>query len=270
MRFFEYEARDIVKRAGIPVTKYGFAKTADEARKIAADIGGPTVIKSQVLTGGRMKAGGVKFADTPDEAAAHAEDILQARDQRPHAARRAGRPQGPAQAGVLRRRRVGRDPQEARDAVQRHGRHRHRGGQRAAPRPRRACAHLEPRRGTRLPREGGGRADRRDRPAADARDPDPGAPRAAVQRVRHDPCRDQPAGRARGRQLRRPRRPHGDGERGAPAPAGAAEGPWRGRRGDARGARGDAFRDRGRGGRRAWTTAASRGTSPSSTGTSGW
>jgi succinyl-CoA synthetase beta subunit len=76
MRFFEYESREIVKRAGIPTTKYGFAKAADEARGIAEDIGGPTVIKSQVLTGGRMKAGGVKFADTPDEAAAHAEDIL--------------------------------------------------------------------------------------------------------------------------------------------------------------------------------------------------
>jgi succinyl-CoA synthetase beta subunit len=76
MKFFEYEARQIVEQAGIPVTKYGFAKTADEARAIAADIGGSTVIKSQVLTGGRMKAGGVKFADTPDEAAAHAEDIL--------------------------------------------------------------------------------------------------------------------------------------------------------------------------------------------------
>ncbi len=77
MKFYEYEARQIVEQAGIPVTKYGFAKTADEARKIAADIDGPTVIKSQVLTGGRMKAGGVKFADTPDEAAAHAEDILE-------------------------------------------------------------------------------------------------------------------------------------------------------------------------------------------------
>ncbi|HYI98096.1 MAG TPA: ATP-grasp domain-containing protein [Thermoleophilaceae bacterium] len=76
MKFYEYEARQIVEQAGIPVTKYGFAKTADEARRIAADIDGPTVIKSQVLTGGRMKAGGVKFADTPDEAAAHAEDIL--------------------------------------------------------------------------------------------------------------------------------------------------------------------------------------------------
>src|SRR4051794_24352033 len=76
MRFFEYESREIVRRAGIPTTKFGFAKTRDEARKVAEDIGGPTVIKSQVLTGGRMKAGGVQFADTPDEAATHAEHVL--------------------------------------------------------------------------------------------------------------------------------------------------------------------------------------------------
>ncbi len=76
MRFFEYEAREIVKREGIPVTDYGFAKTAAEAREIAQRIGGPTVIKSQVLSGGRMKAGGVQFADTPDEAADHAEYVL--------------------------------------------------------------------------------------------------------------------------------------------------------------------------------------------------
>ena len=77
MRFYEYEARDVVKRAGIPVTDYGFTTSADEARQIAERIGGPTVIKSQVLTGGRMKAGGVQFADTPDDAAGHAADILQ-------------------------------------------------------------------------------------------------------------------------------------------------------------------------------------------------
>jgi len=76
MRFFEYESRAIVAKAGIPVTKHGFAKTTDEARKIAEEIGGPTVIKSQVLTGGRMKAGGVQFADTSDEAATHAEHVL--------------------------------------------------------------------------------------------------------------------------------------------------------------------------------------------------
>jgi succinyl-CoA synthetase beta subunit len=77
MRFYEYESRRIVERAGIPVTKYGFCTTPEEARKAAAEIAGPTVIKSQVLTGGRMKAGGVKFADTPDEAAEHAAAILQ-------------------------------------------------------------------------------------------------------------------------------------------------------------------------------------------------
>src|SRR5919205_4478232 len=76
MRFFEYEAREIVKRAGIPVTDFGFVTEAEEARAVAERIAGPTVIKSQVLTGGRMKAGGVKFADTPEEAREHAEAIL--------------------------------------------------------------------------------------------------------------------------------------------------------------------------------------------------
>lgn len=52
MRFFEYESRQIVDEAGIPVTDYGFAKTAEEAKEIARRIAGPTVIKSQVLTGG--------------------------------------------------------------------------------------------------------------------------------------------------------------------------------------------------------------------------
>src|SRR3954451_19912132 len=76
MRFFEYEAREIVRRAGIPVTDFGFATTPQEAREIAARIDGPVVIKSQVLTGGRMKAGGVQFADDPDEAAVKAELVL--------------------------------------------------------------------------------------------------------------------------------------------------------------------------------------------------
>src|SRR6202041_3422880 len=76
MRFYEFEAREMVKRAGIPVTDYGFTTDPAEAAQIAARIGGPTVIKSQVLSGGRMKAGGVKFADTPEEAESHARDIL--------------------------------------------------------------------------------------------------------------------------------------------------------------------------------------------------
>ncbi len=76
MRFYEYESRRIVESAGIPVTEYGFAKTAAEAEKAAKRIDGPVVVKSQVLTGGRMKAGGVKFADTPAEAKEAAEEIL--------------------------------------------------------------------------------------------------------------------------------------------------------------------------------------------------
>jgi succinyl-CoA synthetase beta subunit/citryl-CoA synthetase large subunit len=76
MRFFEYEAREIVKRAGIPVTDYGFTTDPGEAGAIASRLAVATVIKSQVLSGGRMKAGGVKFADTPEEAKAHARAIL--------------------------------------------------------------------------------------------------------------------------------------------------------------------------------------------------
>jgi succinyl-CoA synthetase beta subunit len=76
MRFFEYESRAIVAKAGIPVTTHGLARTPAEAREIATDIAGPVVIKSQVLTGGRMKAGGVQFADTSEEAERQAEHVL--------------------------------------------------------------------------------------------------------------------------------------------------------------------------------------------------
>jgi succinyl-CoA synthetase beta subunit/citryl-CoA synthetase large subunit len=76
VRFFEYESRRVLEREGVPVAPGGFARTADEAEEIAARVNGPVVIKSQVLTGGRMKAGGVKFADTPEEAREHAAAIL--------------------------------------------------------------------------------------------------------------------------------------------------------------------------------------------------
>lgn len=76
MRFYEYESRAIVAKAGIPVTRHGFAKSVQDARRIAEEIGGPVVIKSQVLSGGRMKAGGVQFADTPQEAEAKAGQVL--------------------------------------------------------------------------------------------------------------------------------------------------------------------------------------------------
>src|SRR3954464_11907261 len=77
MRLFEYESRQVLLREGVPVAPGGFATTAEEAAEIARQVGGPVVIKSQVLTGGRMKAGGVKFADTPAEAREHAAAVLE-------------------------------------------------------------------------------------------------------------------------------------------------------------------------------------------------
>jgi len=76
VRFYEYESKALFQRHGMPLGKSGVAKSADDARRIAAEIGGPVVLKSQVLSGGRMKAGAVKFADTPDEAARHYEAIV--------------------------------------------------------------------------------------------------------------------------------------------------------------------------------------------------
>ena len=77
MRFYEFEAKALFARHGIPLLKGRVATTASEAKQIAIDVGCPVVLKSQVLTGGRMKAGGVKFADTPAEAQVAAQAILQ-------------------------------------------------------------------------------------------------------------------------------------------------------------------------------------------------
>ena len=76
MRFYEYEAKALFARHGAPLLRGRLARTAAEAKAIAAEIGGPVVLKSQVLTGGRMKAGGVKFADTPEQAESAAQAIL--------------------------------------------------------------------------------------------------------------------------------------------------------------------------------------------------
>jgi succinyl-CoA synthetase beta subunit/citryl-CoA synthetase large subunit len=76
MRFYEYECKALFARHGLPLGRGSLAHTAAEARKIAADLGGPVVLKSQVLSGGRMKAGAVRFADTPDQAAHAFEQIL--------------------------------------------------------------------------------------------------------------------------------------------------------------------------------------------------
>ena len=77
MRFYEYESKALLARHGVALPKGSkLAKSGAEAQSIAQAIGGPVVLKSQVLTGGRMKAGGVLFADTPAAAASAAEKIL--------------------------------------------------------------------------------------------------------------------------------------------------------------------------------------------------
>jgi succinyl-CoA synthetase beta subunit len=73
---YEYQARDVFASYGVPVLAGGVATTPEQARHIAADIGGQVVVKAQVKTGGRGKAGGVKLADTPEDAYARASDIL--------------------------------------------------------------------------------------------------------------------------------------------------------------------------------------------------
>jgi succinyl-CoA synthetase beta subunit len=73
---FEYQARDLFAKHGVPVTRGKVATTPAEARAIAEEIGGQTVVKAQVKTGGRGKAGGVKLADDPADAEAKAAAIL--------------------------------------------------------------------------------------------------------------------------------------------------------------------------------------------------
>jgi succinyl-CoA synthetase beta subunit len=76
MNLHEYQARELLRNAGIPVPAGGVAATPMEARRLAEGIGGRVVIKAQVHAGGRGKAGGVKLADTPAQAEEVAARIL--------------------------------------------------------------------------------------------------------------------------------------------------------------------------------------------------
>jgi succinyl-CoA synthetase beta subunit len=73
---YEYQGKQLFARFGIPVSDGRLVTTPEEARAAAEEIGGPVVVKAQVLTGGRGKAGGVKLAKDPAEAEARAHDIL--------------------------------------------------------------------------------------------------------------------------------------------------------------------------------------------------
>ncbi|MGX7827503.1 ADP-forming succinate--CoA ligase subunit beta [Actinokineospora sp. 24-640] len=76
MDLYEYQAKDLFAAHDVPVLPGGVADTPEKARAIAAELGRTVVIKAQVKTGGRGKAGGVKLADDADDAQAKAEKIL--------------------------------------------------------------------------------------------------------------------------------------------------------------------------------------------------
>jgi len=76
MRLHEYQSKQIFARFGIPIPKGRVTSTAEEAKVIAEELGCRVVIKSQVLVGGRGKAGGIRLAKTPDEASEVATIIL--------------------------------------------------------------------------------------------------------------------------------------------------------------------------------------------------
>jgi succinyl-CoA synthetase beta subunit len=76
MDLYEYQGKELFRRFGIPVSEGRLATTPEEARAAAEELGGQVVVKAQVLTGGRGKAGGIKLADGPHEAEQEARAIL--------------------------------------------------------------------------------------------------------------------------------------------------------------------------------------------------
>jgi len=76
MKVHEYQAKEVFAEFGIPITEGGVAFTPDEAEQITRELGKPVVVKAQVHIGGRGKAGGVKLANTPEEAREKADAIL--------------------------------------------------------------------------------------------------------------------------------------------------------------------------------------------------
>lgn len=76
MKLYEYQVKEIFSKYGINIQKGKLAKTPQEAKQVAAVIGGPVVLKSQVLVGGRRKAGGVKIVDNLSDVEKVADKIL--------------------------------------------------------------------------------------------------------------------------------------------------------------------------------------------------
>ena len=75
-RIYEYQGKDVLREVGVPAPMGKVATTPEEAKGIAQEIGKPVAIKSQIWVTGRFKAGGIKFADTPEDAAKVAGELL--------------------------------------------------------------------------------------------------------------------------------------------------------------------------------------------------
>ena len=76
MDLYEYQAKELFVRHGVATTEGDVCTTPAEAEAVASKVGGPVVVKAQVKTGGRGKAGGVKLADNPQDAREKADVIL--------------------------------------------------------------------------------------------------------------------------------------------------------------------------------------------------
>ncbi len=76
MKIHEYQAKAVLRRHGVAVPRGEVITDAAQARRVAAELGGRVVVKAQIHAGGRGKGGGVKLAETPEQAETHARAIL--------------------------------------------------------------------------------------------------------------------------------------------------------------------------------------------------
>jgi succinyl-CoA synthetase beta subunit len=75
-RLYEYQGKELLKKSNVAIPQGEIVQTPDEARRIAQNIGKPVALKSQIWAGGRGKAGGIRFAETPEEAESVAKELL--------------------------------------------------------------------------------------------------------------------------------------------------------------------------------------------------
>ena len=101
MDLFEYQAKELFAKHNVPTTPGRVTDTAEDAKAIAEEIGKPVMVKAQVKVGGRGKAGGVKYAATPDDAFTHAQQHPRPGHQGPRRQEAAGRRGQRHRRGVL-------------------------------------------------------------------------------------------------------------------------------------------------------------------------